>query len=167
MQLKCSGKRRGKKGGISTMTRTFKYSFIFQVDEKDDQILPDVLTFSLQKGQLLSVLSRVKNRVVFVAAFSMCSAGSPCVWLTQRIWSYSDDPGQSGQPRKSSAMTQPRDHMSMASQNGRPSRISGALQVDRVRWRFSFLFEIYLWFGHKENGIWVNTLSFSPLSSSL
>lgn len=42
-------------------------------------------------------------------------------------WSYSDAPGYRGQPRNSSAMTQPRDHMSMASQNGKPRMISGAL----------------------------------------
>lgn len=43
-------------------------------------------------------------------------------------WSYSRAPGYKGQPRNSSAITQPRDHMSMASQNGRPKMISGALR---------------------------------------
>ena len=42
-------------------------------------------------------------------------------------WSYSEAPGYRGQPRNSSAITQPRDHMSMASQKGRPRMISGAL----------------------------------------
>lgn len=46
-------------------------------------------------------------------------------------WSYSEEPGYKGQPKNSSAITQPRDHMSMASQNGRPSRISGALKGDK------------------------------------
>lgn len=46
---------------------------------------------------------------------------------TSLTWSYSDAPGYRGQPRNSSAMTQPRDHMSMASQNGKPRMISGAL----------------------------------------
>ena len=50
-------------------------------------------------------------------------------------WSYSDEPGYSGHPRNNSAMTQPRDHMSIASQNGRPSRISGALKIKK----FNFL----------------------------
>lgn len=43
------------------------------------------------------------------------------------IWSYSDDPGYNGQPKKSSATTQPSDHMSIASQKGKPKMISGAL----------------------------------------
>lgn len=44
-----------------------------------------------------------------------------------RIWSYSDDPGYNGQPKKSSAITQPNDHISIDSRNGRPRIISGAL----------------------------------------
>ena len=43
-------------------------------------------------------------------------------------WSYSREPGYRGHPRKSSAITQPKDHISMASQNGSPKIISGALQ---------------------------------------
>lgn len=42
-------------------------------------------------------------------------------------WSYSEDPGYSGHPRNNSAITHPRDHVSMASQNGRPRITSGAL----------------------------------------
>lgn len=42
-------------------------------------------------------------------------------------WSYSEAPGYRGQPRNSSAITQPSDHMSIASQNGKPRMISGAL----------------------------------------
>ena len=38
-----------------------------------------VLTLSRQKGYEPSLLSRVKNRDVLVAALSICSAGSPCV----------------------------------------------------------------------------------------
>lgn len=48
-------------------------------------------------------------------------------------WSYSDAPGYRGQPRNSSAMTQPSDHMSMASQNGKPRMISGALVREKER----------------------------------
>lgn len=47
--------------------------------------------------------------------------------LNQPTWSYSEEPGYRGQPRKSSAMTQPSDHISIASQKWRPSKISGAL----------------------------------------
>ena len=43
-----------------------------------------------------------------------------------RIWSYSELPGYNGHPKKSSATTHPKDHMSMASQNGKPKMISGA-----------------------------------------
>jgi hypothetical protein len=43
-------------------------------------------------------------------------------------WSYSEAPGYRGHPRNSSAITQPRDHMSIASQNGKPRMISGALK---------------------------------------
>lgn len=42
-------------------------------------------------------------------------------------WSYSEEPGYRGQPRNNSAITHPRDHVSMASQNGRPRITSGAL----------------------------------------
>lgn len=48
-------------------------------------------------------------------------------------WSYSDAPGYRGQPKNSSAMTQPSDHMSMASQNGKPRMISGALVREKER----------------------------------
>lgn len=54
-------------------------------------------------------------------------------------WSYSDAPGYSGQPRNSSAITQPSDHMSMASQNGKPRIISGAL-VKKKKTNFKSLF---------------------------
>ncbi|KAK6034985.1 hypothetical protein COOONC_27512 [Cooperia oncophora] len=47
--------------------------------------------------------------------------------FTHLIWSYSLLPGYNGQPRKSSAMTHPRDHISIASRKGKPSMISGAL----------------------------------------
>lgn len=43
-------------------------------------------------------------------------------------WSNSRAPGYRGQPKKSSAITHPSDHMSMASQKGRPRMISGALK---------------------------------------
>lgn len=59
---------------------------------------------------------------------SMCSVGSPCVCEMYRIWSYSDDPGYSGQPRNNSATTHPSDHISIASQNAKPRIISGALK---------------------------------------
>lgn len=52
-------------------------------------------------------------------------------------WSYSSAPGYSGHPRNSSAITHPNDHMSMASQNGNPSMISGALQIKYGYWIFS------------------------------
>lgn len=42
-------------------------------------------------------------------------------------WSYSEEPGYSGHPRNNSAITHPRDHVSIASQNGRPRITSGAL----------------------------------------
>ena len=48
--------------------------------------------------------------------------------LSGPTWSYSEAPGYSGQPRNSSAMTQPKDHISIASQNGKPRMISGALK---------------------------------------
>lgn len=43
-------------------------------------------------------------------------------------WSYSEAPGYRGHPKNNSAMTHPRDHMSIASQKGRPRMISGALK---------------------------------------
>lgn len=43
-------------------------------------------------------------------------------------WSYSDAPGYRGHPKNSSATTQPKDHISIASQNGSPRIISGALK---------------------------------------
>lgn len=48
-------------------------------------------------------------------------------------WSYSEAPGYRGQPRNSSAITQPSDHMSIASQNGKPRMISGALLKTKGR----------------------------------
>lgn len=47
-------------------------------------------------------------------------------------WSYSEAPGYKGQPKNSSAMTHPNDHISIASQNGKPRMISGALQRNRL-----------------------------------
>lgn len=47
-------------------------------------------------------------------------------------WSYSEAPGYNGQPKNSSAMTHPNDHISIASQNGKPRIISGALQRKRL-----------------------------------
>ena len=43
-------------------------------------------------------------------------------------WSYSEDPGYSGHPKNNSAITHPRDHISIASQNGKPRITSGALK---------------------------------------
>lgn len=43
-------------------------------------------------------------------------------------WSYSEDPGYSGHPKNNSAITHPRDHISMASENGKPRMTSGALK---------------------------------------
>lgn len=47
-------------------------------------------------------------------------------------WSYSEAPGYKGQPKNSSAITHPNDHISIASQNGKPRMISGALQRKRL-----------------------------------
>ena len=63
----------------------------------------------------------------FVAEVNICSDGRPCVCDMYRIWSYSDEPGYRGQPRNNSAITQPSDHISIDSQYGKPSKISGAL----------------------------------------
>lgn len=46
-------------------------------------------------------------------------------------WSYSEAPGYKGQPKNSSAMTHPNDHISIASQKGKPRMISGALRRKR------------------------------------
>lgn len=43
-------------------------------------------------------------------------------------WSYSEDPGYSGHPKNNSAITHPRDHISIASENGKPRITSGALK---------------------------------------
>lgn len=60
---------------------------------------------------------------------------SALVPATVPTWSYSEAPGYKGQPKKSSAMTHPRDHMSIASQKGKPRMISGALQQNSKRER--------------------------------
>ena len=40
--------------------------------------------------------------------------GLPSISTILAIWLYSDDPGKSGSPKKSSTTMQPSDHMSMA-----------------------------------------------------
>lgn len=63
--------------------------------------------------------------------------GKRCVHLpapraiSTPTWSYSEAPGYKGQPKNSSAMTHPNDHISIASQKGKPRMISGALQRKR------------------------------------
>lgn len=51
--------------------------------------------------------------------------GFPSISTIRETWLYSEDPGKSGSPRKSSTTMHPRDHMSMADEYGRPRRTSG------------------------------------------
>jgi hypothetical protein len=49
----------------------------------------------------------------------------PSISTMRVIWLYSDVPGKSGRPRKSSTAMQPSDHMSIAPVYGMPRRTSG------------------------------------------
>ena len=86
--------------------------------------------------------SLVKNLLTFLRLRSMGSGKGPSIWLMYRIWSYSEAPGKRGQPRNSSASTQPSDHMSIASPYGSPRMISGALWVCRSVWVWGEMGEI-------------------------
>jgi hypothetical protein len=45
--------------------------------------------------------------------------------MIRESWLYSLVPGKSGRPRKSSTAMQPRDHISIAVEYGKPRRTSG------------------------------------------
>lgn len=75
--------------------------------------------------------------ISFDLKFLSCRKCAYACEIYSTTWSYSSAPGYSGHPRNSSAITHPNDHMSMASQNGNPSMISGALQIKQDYWIFS------------------------------
>jgi hypothetical protein len=49
----------------------------------------------------------------------------PSISVILDTWLYSLVPGKSGKPRKSSTTIQPKDHISMEVEYGRPSKTSG------------------------------------------
>jgi hypothetical protein len=58
-------------------------------------------------------VSLLKNFLALLALSSMDAGGGPSVSHMRVIRLYSEAPGNSGRPRNSSAITQPRLHMSM------------------------------------------------------
>ena len=96
--------------------KTFCYIFCWPLDKKSVfQVLKRWRHYSLTH----SLVRRLKKRN---------SSASWHHFFQYTTWSYSEDPGYKGQPRYSSAITQPRDHISIASLNGRPRMTSGALE---------------------------------------
>lgn len=81
-------------------------------------------------GDIMNIWNPGCNDLKFLSC-SKCAHACEIYFTT---WSYSSAPGYSGHPRNSSAITHPSDHMSMASQNGNPSMISGALQIKHGYW---------------------------------
>jgi hypothetical protein len=61
-----------------------------------------------------SSLAFSKNSPDCFPISSIHMGGRPSISVMRDTWLYSDDPGKSGNPKKSSTTMQPRDHMSIA-----------------------------------------------------
>lgn len=72
-----------------------------------------------------SSVTRSKNSPLCLPTSSIQFGGKPSISVIRDTWLYSELPGKSGRPRKSSTTMQPSDHMSMAALYGNPSKTSG------------------------------------------